>query len=359
VSVAFSNDLAFSLSKLVVALTEWTAVFFVSCYFFLKAGHPTRWLFCLWGAAIWVCAMGLWENRLGYVPWRDHIPSFFQIDDPAVQRALAGGQRSALGTHRVQSTFSTSLGLSEFLALSIPFVLHFVRPEFDWKMRLAAMISVPTFVYVIVISQSRLGLVGSVVSLIAFIFIWAYRRRISNKGNPFWAGIVFGYPAIASLIFASTFFVGRIHARVWGNGPQQFSDQSRIEQWHMGIPKILTHPWGYGIGNGTQALGFTDLGGFATIDSYYLLIALEYGVLGFVTYFGVFLLAIYLAGKRIALENILDGENALLVSIGVSLLNFIVVKSVFAQADNHAIVFMILGMLVALLHRLNNSKLRQ
>jgi hypothetical protein len=355
ISIAFSDNLPFSLSKLVVAQTEWTAIFFVSCFIFLRPGFPTRWLFCLWGAALWICALAIWEYRLGYVPWRDHIPSFFQIDDPAVQRALAGAQRSALGIHRVQSTFSTSLGLSEFLAFTIPFVIHFLRPEFNWKLRLAALLSIPTFVFVIVISQSRLGLVGAIVTLLVSIFVWAFRRRTADKGNPLWTGILAAYPVIFILIVSSTFFVGRIRARVWGNGPQQFSNQSRIEQYNLGVPKILSHPWGYGIGKGNEALGFIDVSGSMTIDSYYLLIGLEYGILGFLLYYGLFLFAVYLAAKKSLSPAPLEGENALLIPAGIALLNFIVVKSVFAQPDNHAIVFMILGMLVALLWRCTPS----
>jgi len=351
ISIAFSDNLPFSLSKLVVAQTEWTAVFFVSCFIFLKPGVPTRWLFCIWGAALWICVLGIWEYRLGYVPWRDHIPGLFQIDDPAVQRALAGMQRSALGIHRVQSTFSTSLGLSEFLALTIPFVIHFVRPEFNWKLRFAALVSIPVFIFVIVLSQSRLGLVGAIVTLLASIFVWAFRRRAADKENPFWTGVLVAYPIIFTLIVSSTFFVGRIRARVWGNGPQQFSNQSRIEQYSLGIPKILTHPWGYGIGKGNEALGFIDVNGSMTIDSYYLLIGLEYGILGFLLYYGLFLWAIYLATKKSLSPEPLKDENALLIPAGIALLNFVVVKSVFAQSDNHAIVFMILGMLVALLWR--------
>jgi hypothetical protein len=355
VSIVFSDNLPFSLSKLIVAQTEWTAIFFVSCYVFLKPGTSTRWLLCMWGVALWVCALGIWEYRLGYVPWRDHVPAIFQIDDPAVQRALAGSQRSALGTHRVQSTFSTSLGLSEFLALAIPFVLHFFGREFNWKIRLASLTSVLIFVFVIVISQSRLGLIGSLVSLLAFVFIWAFRRRTVDKQNPFWTGILIGYPVICTLIVASTFFIGRIHARVWGNGPQQFSDKSRIEQWKLGIPKILTHPWGYGIGKGNEALGFVDVNGALTIDSYYLLVALEYGVIGFIVYYGMFFFAIYLIAKKSLSPALFEKENALIIPVGIALLNFIVIKSVFAQPDNHAIVFMILGMIVALLWRFQHA----
>ncbi len=350
-SVGLSKDPIASLGKLVVSYTEWIAVFFGAAFLFLKPGRAMRWAACMWGLAIWICAIGLLENRLGFVPWRDHIPSFLKID-PMAEAAMAGTQRSALGIHRVQGTFTTSLALAEFLALSLPFVIHFLRAEFKFIVRAAAAITIPTIVYVIVVSQSRLGLVGSIVTLLASLFIWAYRKRLSDKKNPFWTGIVVGYPVIFAVIIASTFFVGRIHAMVWGNGPQQFSDQSRIEQFHMGLPKILTHPWGYGIGMGGDALGFADLGGFITIDSYYLVVGLEYGVIGFVLFFGIFFWALFLSGKQIASPRPLEREHALLIPVGVALLNFVVIKGVFAQQDNQPLIFMLLGMLAALLWRI-------
>jgi len=353
-SVAVSSNPFFSVGKLVVAQTQWTAIFFVSCYVFLTPGRATKWALCIWGLGLWVSVIGIWEDRLGYVPWRNHIPSFFAID-PMAEAFMAGQQRSALGTHRVQSTFTTSLGLSEFLALTLPFVLHFLGKGFRWWMRAAAALTIPVVIYTIVISQSRLGLVGSLVTILSFILIWAVRNRRLEPRNPFWTGIVAAYPVIFGAIVASTFLVGRIHARVWGNGPQQFSDQSRVEQYHLGIPKILTHPWGYGIGMGSESLGFADNGGFGTIDSYYILIGLEYGVVGFLIYYGMILLGLYEAGRRSLSSHTLNSESSLLIPIAVTLLNFVVIKSVFAQQDNHSIIFMVLGMLVALIWRDQNQ----
>jgi len=354
-SVLVSSNPFFSVGKLVVAQTQWTAIFFVSCYVFLTPGRATKWALCIWGLGIWVSVIGIWENRLGYVPWRNHIPSFFAID-PMAEAFMAGQQRSALGIHRVQSTFTTSLGLSEFLALTLPFVLHFLGKNFRWWMRAAAAMTIPVVIYTIVISQSRLGLVGSLVTILSFILIWAVRNRRLEPRNPFWMGIVVAYPVIFSAIVASTFLVGRIHARVWGNGPQQFSDQSRVEQYHLGIPKILTHPWGYGIGMGSESLGFADNGGFGTIDSYYILIGLEYGVFGFLVYYGMILLGLYEAGRHSLSSRPLNNESSLLIPIAVTLLNFVVIKSVFAQQDNHSIIFMVLGMLVALIWRSKNQQ---
>jgi O-antigen ligase len=137
--------------------------------------------------------------------------------------------------------------------------------------------------------------------------------------------------------------------------PRSRVGQWRIEQWKLGIPKILTHPWGYGIGKGNEALGFVDVNGALTIDSYYLLVALEYGVIGFIVYYGMFFFAIYLIAKKSLSPALFEKENALIIPVGIALLNFIVIKSVFAQPDNHAIVFMILGMIVALLWRFQHA----
>ena len=355
ISIAFSKNPAASINKYIVAQTEWTAIFFVACFLFLKPGRATKWAFCLWAIAIFVGVIGIWEKRLGYVPWRNHIPSIFKIDDPVVQAFLAGAQRSYTGIHRVQSVFTTSLGMAEYMALTLPFVVHFLREEFGWKMRAAAAMTIPFTLYVIILTDSRLGIVGCLVTLMAFIFIWAWRRRREDKRNHFWTGIIACYPIIFCAAVASTFFVGRIRARVWGTGSAQFSTQSRSEQYHLGIPKILTHPWGYGIGQGGEALGFIDSAGFGTIDTYYLLIALEYGVIGFLVYYGMILFALYAAGRAALSPQPLKGENSLLIPISVTLLNFIVIKSVFSQQDNHPLIFMVLGMLAALLWRIRNN----
>lgn len=355
VSVAFSAQPIASLSKLVVVQTQWTAIFFVACYVFLKPGRAMKWATCFWIMAIWVSMVGVLEGRLGYIPWRSHIPAIFQINDPVVERYLAGGQRSATGIHRVQSIFTISLSFAEYLCLSLPFAMHFMRSEFRWIVRLIAALTVPLTLYAIILADARLGFVGFLITLMALIFIWAYRRRQASRNNPIWTGIIVAYPIFFCLMVAATFFVGRLRARVWGNGPQQFSTQSRIEQFHLGIPKILSHPWGYGLTQANDTLGFVDVGGFATIDSYYLTAALEYGLLGFLLYFGTILIAIYFAGKRSLSSAPLDGEYALLIPASITLLNFVVIKSVYSQQDNHPIVFMVLGMIAALLWRLQKE----
>lgn len=355
VTVAFSAEPVTSLNKLVVVQTQWTAIFFVACYVFLKPGRAMKWAVCIWIMALWVCAIALLENRLGFIPWRSHIPALFQIDDPVVLRYLSGTQRSATGIHRAQSVFTTSLALSEYLCFALPFAMHFMRIEFRWMVRAAATLTVPLILYVIILTDARLGFVGFLITMMALVFIWGYRQRQRNKTNPFWTAIVFAYPFFFCLMVAATFLVGRLRARVWGNGPQQFSTRSRIDQYHMGIPKIITHPWGYGLTRGGDALGYVDSGGFQTIDTYYLTAGLEYGLLGFLIYFGMILTVIYFAGKRCLSPDPLENEHALLIPASVALVNFVVIKSVFSQQDNHPIIFMLLGMIAVLIWRTRND----
>jgi O-antigen ligase len=79
---------------------------------------------------------------------------------------------------------------------------------------------------------------------------------------------------------------------------------------------------------------------------------LEYGVIGFVLFFGIIFWALFLSGKQIASPRALEREHALLIPVGVALLNFVVIKGVFAQQDNQPLIFMLLGMLAALLWRI-------
>jgi hypothetical protein len=97
--------------------------------------------------------------------------------------------------------------------------------------------------------------------------------------------IVLGYPAIFSLFVASTFVVGPLAGAVWGTGAQQASTDSRIDQWNMAIPRSSTTRSATAGLRGARTLGFTNGDGVAwTIDSYYISILLETGILGFILY---------------------------------------------------------------------------
>lgn len=353
VSLAFSSSPSTSLQKLIVAQLTWTAVFFVSCYIFLKPGRIQHWALLLWIVMMAVCLIGLLEYRLQRVPWAGHIPSFLKIEDEYVQRILAGAIRD--NKYRVQSTFSTSLSYAEFLSLSLPFALHLCIQPYKPALRVAAGLSIPLSLFLVLESGSRLGLIGFLLAPTIYLAFWGVREWRRNRGSLLAPTIVLAYPAIFCAVIASTFFVGRIRMKVWGNGTQAASTQGRIDQYNEGIPKVLAQPWGHGIGMATDALGVTNQAGIATIDTYYLLVALDYGVLGFIAYYGMVLCGIYSSGKYAFLTVGRHRDYSVLIPIAISLTTFFVIKSVFSQEGNHPLVFMMLGAIAALIYRVRKE----
>ncbi len=348
-TIALSKDTSASVQKFIVAQTNWTAIFLVSCYVFIRPGSVTRYIAALWIMAMIICGIGLWEGAIQKVLWQGHIPSFLKIAD--AEGILQGSYRTASGMYRVKTTFTTSLGLAEYLALMTPFLLHYAFGNYRLIVRLAAIASLPIFFRVIDSTDARLGMVGMLISVLLYVGIWGLLRWRRLKADLVGPAIVLAYPAFFVLLVSATFFIRRIEILVWGDGSQQSSNDARADQISSGLPKILANPIGYGPGQGSSTLGYFS-GDFATIDNYYLLIALEYGVIGFILYYGLILYMGWLAAQKILLqEKDVDSEAQYLVPLSISLGVFFVIKSVFSQQDNHPLIYLMMGMIMALVYR--------
>jgi len=351
-SIALSADKGFSIQKFIIAQTNWTAVFFIALYLFRKPGRLQNWAVTLWAMAIVVSLLAVWEFRLGHVPWAGHIPSFLKIEDPSVAKTLAGQMRAYTNRYRAQATFGTSLGLAEYLAFAMPFILELIFGRQPQWLRVAAAASLPLLLLAVVLTNARLGLIGCLMSFFLYGLVFALRRWRYNKSSLLGPAVALGYPALCCAAMGATLLIPRLHVMILGGGAQKASTTARFEQYSLGIPKILHNPFGYGIGMAAQTLDYHPFGQL-TIDTYYISIALEYGVLGFIWYYGMVALAIFTASEK-ALRLSPDGgkDEQFLAPLAIALINFLVIKSVFSQQDNHPIVYMMMGAVVALSSRL-------
>jgi O-antigen ligase len=356
-TLAVAHHFMDALQRVVIDQINWTVVFFASCYVFQREGRVERFAAVLWAISIGLCVIGVWEHHLGYLPWRDHIPFFLKIPDELVQGFVNGGARAAIGVHRVQATFSTPLGLGEYLALAAPFVVLFAVGKYPLAVRLAAAASLPLMLAVVLQTQARLGAVGFFLILLIYPLLWGVKRWRESRTSIIGPAIVLSYPFVFSLAVAAALSVHRLRARLLGNGAQDASNQSRIDQWHMGLPKVLSHPWGYGCGMSGDVLGYVAPGSDGpTIDLYYLRLLLEYGVLGCVVFLSFIIIAIYYAVKYFMMNRERPREFTFLIALAMSLINFVIIKSVFAQEDGHPLMFMMLGAVVALVYRLKQAE---
>lgn len=353
ISIFFSKNPLQSLDKFVIAQLYWTTIFFSACYVFRIHGRMTLWVILLIIMTVLVSAIGYWEWRIGRVPWAGHIPSFLQIEDENVQRILAGASRAATGIYRVQSTFTTSLGLAEFLALTTPFLIHLVIESRRWWIRAAALFFIPFIFFTIINTDARLGAMGFFLSFLLYIGLWGARRWLADRHSLLGPAVTLSYPILFSGFFVATMFVGRLRRMVWGGGEHQFSTQARLTQIDTGLPMIIQRPFGHGVGQAAEVLGFTNGMGVPTIDSYYLSIALEYGLIGFILYFGIFVAAVVYAVR--SLMRARTDEEFYLLPLAVSLIVFLVIKSVFSQEAGHPLAFMMAGAVCALTFRVTRS----
>ena len=353
ISIFYSNLIVFSFNRVVNSLLGWTMMFFVSCYVFSKPGSARRVAGIIWAATAFWVAVGFWEWRLGHVPWRDHVPGFLATQDEFVQRVLQGSERYG-GDYRIQTKFFTPISFAEYLALTAPFVLHWMMTAERLVARIAAGALLPLIFLAIVGTDSRLGAAGFMLTFMIYALYWGVRRWRYAKGSILGPAIVLAYPVLFGVFMAATVFVGRLRKMVWGGGQHASSDEARQEQIEMAIPLIKSHPWGYGVGMAGDTLGYVTPAGVLTIDSYYLTMLLDIGVSGFAVFIALFLSGIYVGARR-SIESP-NGEMQWIAPATIALINFIIIKSVLSQIENHPLVFALLGMIVALSWRIQQGK---
>lgn len=348
-SIVVSKDPGLSVNKFVTAQLAWTLIFFSAVYIFRKPGRAEQFGYLIWAITIFVCLLAVQEWRHSVVPWAGNIPSFLKIEDESVQKLLAGSSRAATGIYRVQSKFTTPLGFAEFLAMGTPFIVHIMMRSKHILLVAGAALSLPFIFWCIRITDSRLGVVGFFMTLLLYLLIWGGLRWHRDKNSLFGPAVVIAYPLVLAAFFLATLYVGRLRAMVWGTGAQQFSTQAREYQYQTGIPKVLSAPWGHGMGRGAETLGFTNQAGVLTIDTYYLVIGLEFGVIGFFIYYGMIIAAIAGGGRQ--LLHAKTSDLAMLAPLLIALVNFLVIKSIFSQQENHPLAFIFLGAVLALVWR--------
>ncbi len=352
-TLPLSGRLANSFNKFLDAQFGWSTIFFIAAFVFLKPGRARLWAILYCSMAVALALMAVVELRSNRVLWAGEVPSFLAIEDERVQAIMAGGRRFASGIYRLQSTFGTSLNFAEFLGYATPFFIYFFVITRSALLRLAILVYLPFSFWIIRGTDSRLGVIAFFGSLMLYLLLWGLKTWMKRREHLFAPLVVLTYPIIAAAFFVLTLVWRRLGNMVWGGGPQQASNEARKQQYASGFPKIAKNPVGNGIGEGAVTLGHTNLGGTLTIDSYYLTIALEYGVLGFFAYYGLVITGIWQAVKY-GLESV-GKEAELLLPCAVMLTMFVVVKGVLAQDDIHSAMFMVLGMVAALTYKVKRD----
>lgn len=346
VSLVFSPAIAKSMKGLFDNELRLVQMFFIGCLVFAPRGGAT-WAvrLMLIMAAIWAVD-GFIELRLGYPPWAYSIPSFMKIDDNALANILGSQARSDDGIYRVRGPYVNSLVLSEFFAMCTPFIIHFLLTGRRPALRVAMAFLWPLVIAAIVVTQSRLGLVGTLLSVGLYVPFWAFRQWRANGTSIIGPSLLFGAPLVAGALIGVIFSSHTLTMRILGGGAQASSDEARTVQRNLAIPKIATHPLGYGLDQSAKTLGFYSPSGLLTVDNHYLTTLLDIGIPGAIGFYGMFLAASVI-GVRVFMTTA-TREHELAGPLGIMCFNFVVLKSVLSEEHSHSLALLLVGMSAAL-----------
>lgn len=344
-----------AVQKTLIQQVNWTIIAAVAAWVCRIPGRPERYVKLVLLTAVPMLALAVLEFSKKHLLWAGYVPSFLKIDDPIAASIFASSVRNATGLYRAKAVFSTPLGLSEFFGLLTPFAIHFVIGKYPRWLKICCFCLVPAVFYGVRLTDGRLGVLSFLVSVFLYMLIWGMLRFRRNRRDLLAATIIYAYPALFVTAAVVVKAVKPINVLVFGGGAQVASNLARQHQIVMAIPKMMINPIGHGSGGAGQAMGYAE-GAFIAIDNYYLVIGLDYGMIGLVSFLGIFLLTIGWAVRSVLIAGASsDREISLLTPLAVALTAFLVVKLVFAQADMHPLFFAYIGMTIALIQRVRGE----
>lgn len=351
-AVPASVDIMSSIPNYLKYQTGWTAIFFIVAYTMTKPGNMARFSKTMIFLAVFLALLGFAENRNQGLLWANHIPSFLKVSDPAMKNLLEPVFRE--DAYRVTGPFSTSLSYAEFMSMALPFFIHYIVEGKNLWLRGLTVICEVAVLYAIYLTHARVGIVGILAAHGAYFVAWTLRKWSQDRNNIMASLILFGMPVAMVLSVATVLTVPALRIATLGGGAQSASTNGRLEQMEAAIPLILKRPIiGYGPGEGAGVLDYRNPAGELSIDSYILAGALNYGLVGFLVMaamYGFFVLK----GIRAGQEG--SGEISIAVPAATGIAVWMVAKIVLAQEDNMSVVYMLMGVVLAAVYRVQQEK---
>ncbi len=293
--------------------------------------------------AFFVAALMVPEVRAEAPVWGPYIPEWLKGDPEMVVRALAPQSRAADGLYRARSIFTAALYCAEYLSIVMPFVLHnLVKASTPWRRILMTgvwMLMATGMWY----TNNRTAMVGLLATHVLYGMWWSMRRLRTSRGTQDLVGpsVMLLYPAGAIAFLTLILSSRTAYVRLIGGGQHQASNDARERQYEIMWQRLQDNPFGHGIGQAAEVVGWRGARDVLTLDSWVINLLIDFGVVGFVIYTALFFTGIFAAGIIYLRSEGEEEEVALPVS--VALTTFVLSKLVQSWDGNVYIAFALLG----------------
>jgi hypothetical protein len=353
ISLAFARDPSTSFNKFANNQIFWTMMFLASTYFATREGFVTKTAKILVVTLFAAMMLGLYEYKIQKVFWIEQLPFFLRVDPEFLDRVIRTQSRAGTDIYRVRGTMATSLYFAEYLAVIFPLAVHVLFRSRTFLTRAAVGFGVAGTIVVMYLTNARSAMVGMLLTLLIYPFFVAWRRRVRSPRSLLATAVLAVYPVGVVAVALIVVFWRRAHVAVLGGGQHASSSEARNVQWAMGMPKILKGPLGHGAASSGEVLGYANGAGELTVDTYYLSVMLDYGLLALPIFVLMFSLPLWYGFQAHNRAN--SEEEVLIAPLVVGLFNFVVIKSVLSSEGSFPIAFIMLGCVLGLIWRQNRA----
>jgi O-antigen ligase len=348
-----SPNLSASMTKYINNQIFWTMMFPLAALAGRREGMIQRACTILVLAAILVACVGINEYRIQKVIWIDYLPSWLRADAEIIGQLMELNARAGTTVYRSRGPQMASLYFAENLSMVFPLVVHYMYRTPGFFRTILMLFAVIAMACAMYLTGARSGMVGVILTLVIYIFMAAYKKRVNDPISIGSTATLLAYPAIVALVALVVLTWRRARVAVLGGGQHEASTIARDVQWKQGLGLLAKNPFGHGLDRSAEVLNYRNLGGKLTIDTYYLSVMLDFGVIALPIFVAMFALPMWYGIK--SLKRARTEEMQLIIPLAIGLFNFVVIKYVLSSTSNFPLAFAMLGFMVALISRMESE----
>ena len=323
----------------------WNMPFVVACWLFQDKQSFQRFIFAVMLATVFIFILTVLEYMQRKPIWFGYIPSFLKIDGPLYHAIMQEQVRVGDDRYRARGVFAVHLYFAQFILLVTPFILHQFIESRGWK-RFWSFSLLAFTLLIIWMTNTRTGMSGFILVCSGMIGLYALRRflRPLNKSDMVAPAIFMAAP-LAILSFVALVSISpRLQSMTIGGAQHRSSDLGRDMQWTRGMAALESNPLGYGANNSAPLAGRLA-GDRYIIDSLWLNWLLDFGVLGFLAFFGFCVIAAYY-GVLLYISSKSEADD-LMGPAAVAVGGFVLTAYTISFAGNIPFMLILAGSIIA------------
>lgn len=239
----------------------------------------------LWMTVI-VVVVGLFEYRLQANVLATYLPASLLSAQDYVATALSSRIR---GDYRLQSLFGHPLVFAQFVIVALPFVIYRMIYSNTRLLKVVMLFLLVASLIVLWGTGSRSIFPAIAAEIMVVLLVVFYKTVITNRSS------FLGWLYVSLLPFLAVMLVlvlTKAKRLIMGQSHSEYlSTNARIEMWSRGFGVIESDPigalFGFGLYRAAVEIDW-KINGKYTIDSYFLSVLLETGIIGFLLFIFLF-----------------------------------------------------------------------